>query len=43
MVETTNQLQRLDTMSTVDIEVGETDLEYLNQFLASTCFTLLNV
>lgn len=26
-----------------NIELGEQDLEYLNQYLASTCFTLLNV
>jgi hypothetical protein len=36
-------MERMDTMTTVDFELAENDIEYLNQYLASTCFTLLNV
>lgn len=32
-----------DLMEQPLAQVGEQDLEYLNQYLASTCFTLLNV
>ena len=28
---------------TEEREIGETDLEYFNHYLASTCFTLLNL
>lgn len=36
-------VERQDTMTTADIDVGELDLEYLNNYLASTCFTLLHI
>lgn len=36
-------VERQDTQTTVDLDVGELDFEYLNQYLTSVCFTLLNV